>query len=539
MRLFLLISGIILMTASCTPKQKVDLLLFNGTIYTVDEKFSIVNALVIDSGRVVAAGTEQEIRRHFSGKEEKNLQGKFVYPGLIDPHCHFTGYGLDLQEADLTGTESFNQILEKLKAHAAASHPAWIRGHGWDQNDWPVKSFPFISRLDSAFPDIPVYLTRIDGHAALVNSKALDIASIKNSTRIDGGEILLKHGLLIDNAMDLVMKKIPAYTIAQQVQGLMAAQEKCFSVGLTSVADAGLDKNTILLIDSLQQKGDLKMRINAMINPTPENFEQFMHRGIYKTDRLTVRSVKLYADGALGSRGALLLQPYADQPESRGLMMKPESYYRSICEDAYRSGYQVNTHCIGDSANRFILDLYGSILKGKNDLRWRIEHAQCVDASDVHKFGDFSIIPSIQTTHATSDMYWAEQRLGTRIRDAYTCRRLMEQNGWFPNGSDFPVENINPLYGFYAAVTRQDQKGFPKEGFHPEEAITREQALRAMTIWAAKAAFEEKEKGSLEPGKYADFVITAEDLMQAPKERLFSIPVLQTYSNGHSVWKAN
>jgi len=275
-----------------------------------------------------------------------------------------------------------------------------------------------------------------------------------------------------------------------------------------------------------------------MLEPTKENFKNFITRGIYRTDRLSVRSIKLFADGALGSRGALLLEPYTDDPQSRGLQIEPAGYYRKICQKAWKYGYQVNTHCIGDAANRMILNVYGEVLKGKNDLRWRIEHAQVIHPSDFQKFAKFSIIPSVQTTHAVSDMSWAVNRLGAeRMKYAYAYKMLLQQNGWLANGSDFPVEDINPLQGFYAAVARKNPAGQPAGGFQMENALTREEALRAMTIWAARAAFEESSRGSLESGKWADFVVLDTDLMRAPLEKIPEAKVFSTWIGGVAVYQ--
>ena len=531
----------LMIVSGCQTKKKVDLILHHAHIYIVDDQFTTCEAMTVNNGKIVATGTDEEILNHYEGKEVIDAEGKTVYPGFTDAHCHLLEYGLGLQQADLTGTASFDEVLEKLKAHQKKYPSDWILGWGWDQNDWPVQKFPDKTLLDKTFPDQPVYIVRIDGHAALANSKALEIAGITAGIKIEGGEILKDKngltGMLIDNAKTLIEKILPEDDNATKTVALLRAQENCFGVGLTSLDIAGLYKNDVLLIDSLQKADKLKLRIYAMLHPTKENVEYFIQNGYYKTDRLDVRSIKLYADGALGSRGALLLRPYTDDPGSYGLLLHEKTYYEQACLTALKYNYQVNTHCIGDSANRMILGIYGSFLKGKNDRRWRIEHAQVIAPSDITLFGKYSIIPSVQTTHATSDMYWAGERLGKeRLKSAYAYRRLLQQNGWLPNGSDFPVESINPLYGFYAGVTRQDLKGYPPGGFQKNDALTREQALKAMTIWAAKAAFEENEKGSLEPGKWADFVITNQDIMTVPEQKIPETQVLKTFISGEQVF---
>ncbi len=534
----------LLAAASCSSPEPADLILTNGRIYLVDESFGMAEALAIRDGKILAAGNQKEIEQAYRAEQTIDLEGNFVYPGFIDAHCHFTGYGYNLRNADLVGTTSFDQIVDLLKKHQAEFPSEWILGRGWDQNDWPEKKFPTRDLLDQAFPDHPVLITRIDGHAALVNQVALDRAGIGPGTRIEGGEVIVENGkvtgVLVDNAISLVSRLIPEPGRDEQIQALLGAQKNCFAVGLTSVQDAGLSAEEVETIDSLQRSGDLKMRIYAMLHPTEENFERYIRKGIYKTDRLNVRSIKLFADGALGSRGALMIEPYSDDPGNHGLMVDDPAHLEKMCAEAYKYNYQVNTHCIGDSANRFMLHLYGKFLLRDNDRRWRIEHAQVVAPSDFSLFGKSAVIPSIQTTHATSDMYWAEERLGPeRIKGAYAYQELLKQNGWLPNGSDFPVESINPIYGFYAGVARRDQSGFPEGGFQMENALSREQALRAMTIWAARAAFEENEKGSLEPGKDADVVVLDLDLMQAPEEGLFKAKVLMTFIAGEKVFDAS
>lgn len=526
---------------SCGSQIQVDQILYNGTIYTVDEMFSTVEAMAVKDGRILATGTEKDILGKYAGTEMTDLEGRFVYPGLIDAHCHFVGYGTSLRNADLTGTGSFEEIIEILKEHQAKYPSEWILGRGWDQNDWEIKEFPTKEKLDLAFPGKPVLLTRIDGHGTIASTEALRRAKVTRNTKIEGGAILTKDGaltgMLVDNAIGLVRRVVPKSGKQAIINSIMQGQRNCFEVGLTTVHDAGLGFETIDLIDSLHKTGDLKMRIYAMLSPGTKNYEHYLRKGIYKTDRLNVRSIKLFADGALGSRGALLFEPYDDDPGNVGLAVNTDEFLREQCRLAYEYGYQVNTHCIGDSANRWMLDMYATFLKGQNDRRWRIEHAQIIHPDDFRKFGEYDIIPSVQSTHATSDMYWAEDRVGSeRMKGAYAYRRLLEENGWLPNGSDFPVEHINPLFGYYALVARKDHKGWPAGGFQKDQAFNREEAFRAMTIWAARSAFEEEEKGSLEPGKMADFIITDKDLLTIPEEEIPAFRIRQTYIGGELVY---
>jgi len=531
----------ILFFSGCNSKTDVDLIVTNAMVYTMDTSFSLAEAFAVKDGKIVATGTTREILSNYKTDTVIDLTGKIVYPGFIDAHCHFYGYGAGLQEADLSETKSFDDVLDKVKAHSLTTKSDWILGRGWDQNDWLVKEFPDKAKLDELFPDIPVLLVRIDGHAALANQKALDLAGITTDSKIAGGSVVLKNGkltgLLVDNAIEKIKNVIPEPSHSEIADALLLAQKNCFSVGLTSVHDAGLEKNVIETIKSLNSDGQLRMRIYAMLTPSQENFETYLRKGIFKTDYLNIRSLKLYADGALGSRGAKMTFPYSDDPTNSGLWLTSPEKITELAIMADSFGYQVNTHCIGDGANHEVLKIYSGILKTKNDKRWRIEHAQIVSLKDISMFGEYSIVPSIQATHATSDMYWAEERIGMQRMDgAYAYKSLMNQNGWLPNGSDFPVENINPIYGFFAACIRKDQQLSPKEGFHIDEALTREEALRGMTIWAAKAAFEEKEKGSLETGKFADFVVCGSDLMTEPEENLSAVRVEQTWSGGKLVY---
>jgi len=529
---------------SCSQmKTQVDLIVFNSNVYTVDNAFSIAESFAVKDGKFVAVGTTKEILDKYSAQRSINGIGQYVYPGLIDAHAHFYGYGLGLMtNADLRGTKSPEEIVEILKTFHA-SHPAeWVIGRSWDQNDWEVKNFPTKDILDKAFPDNPVSLRRVDGHAAWVNSEALKRAGITAKTKVQGGEVILVNGepsgVLIDNAISLVSNIIAEPTAEVSAEALLEAQKNCFAVGLTSVVDCGLDYSTVMIIDELNKGGELKIRLNAMLSPTDENFENFVKNGPYITDHLTVRSIKLYADGALGSRGALMIEPYSDDPGNRGLLMENNDVYRKVCQLAYDNNYQVCIHAIGDMGNRFSLNLFGEFLKEKNDRRWRIEHAQIINPDDFELFAKYSIIPSVQPTHATSDMYWAEDRVGAeRMKGAYAYKQLLATNGWIPCGTDFPVEEINPIYTFYAATIRKDKSGYPENGFQIENALTREEALKSMTIWAAKGSFEEDKKGSIEVGKFADFVILEKNLMTAPENELPIVRVMSTFLAGEEVFK--
>ena len=540
-----LLCGAFLSACSSTNQsaQQADLVVYNGTVYTANDNFDKAEAFAVKDGKIVELGTTVDIRQKYAAAAELDAEGKAIYPGLIDAHAHFYRYGLGLQSADLVGTASFAEVVQQLVAQREKYPDAdWLTGRGWDQNDWAVKEFPAKDTLDRLFPNTPVIITRIDGHAALANQKALDLADITPQTKMVGGLVEVKDGrmtgILIDNAVDLVTSKIPEADEDEKRQALKQAEANCFAVGLTTVVDAGLDKSTVDLIDDMQQRGELQMRVYAMLNPTKENREHYFRNGPYKTQRLNVRSFKVYADGALGSRGANLLEPYHDQAGHYGFLLASEQEFRDIAKLLHEHGFQMNTHAIGDSANRLLLDIYGNVLGGQNDKRWRIEHAQIVNPDDMDKFGKYSIIPSVQPTHATSDMYWAGDRLGQeRLRHAYPFKELLQQNGYLPLGSDFPVEDINPFYTFHAAVARQDAKNYPEGGFQIENALSREEALRGMTIWAAKANFEENEKGSIEAGKFADFIIVDKDLMHIEPAQMRNVQVLYTYINGKQVYR--
>lgn len=537
---FLGILLILLISCNSEVKKQADLLVYNGNIYTVDSTFSKAEAFVVMDGKFLETGTAEALQEKYDFKEKLDAEGKTILPGLIDAHAHFYRMGLQQQKVDLTGTNSFDEVLDRIIAFQKERNVNFITGRGWDQNDWEVKEFPSKEKLDSLFPDTPVAITRIDGHALLVNQAALDKAGITLKTKAEGGAIEVKNGkltgILIDNPMSLVYDSVEEPSKKEQIQALMDAQKISFSYGLTTVVDAGIDKKTIQLIDSLQKAGSLKTRIYAMVSNTKENLDFYLGKEPVKTDRLNVRSVKFYGDGALGSRGAALKEPYSDLEGHYGALLSPVADFKKTAQRIADSKFQMNTHAIGDSANRLVLETYDELLKGKKDRRWRVEHAQVIDSADFKYFSK-NIIPSVQPTHATSDMYWAEDRLGAkRIKGAYAFKKLLDQAEIIALGTDFPVEEVSPFYTFYASTARKDLKNYPEAGYRMEQALSREETLKGMTIWAAYSNFEEGEKGSIETGKFADFIILDKNIMEVNENEIPNIKVLKTYVNGEKVY---
>lgn len=531
-----------LISFSSCIQQRVDMIVHHAQIYTVDNQFSTAEAMAVQDGKIVAVGSNDDILKEYKSDSVVNAEGATIYPGFIDAHAHFVGYGQSLFAVDLMFVSSWDEVINRVKDFAA-KHPgtSWIRGRGWDQNRFPGKQFPTNEQLNSLFPDRPVILERVDGHASIANNAALAIAGIKAGQTMEGGSFVVANGkltgLLIDNAVGIVEKFVPAATKEDYKNWLTAAQANCFATGLTTITDCGLHPTAVSMIDTLQQSNDLKMRLYVMLSDHPDSYAStYFTKGGYTTDRLKVKGVKVYGDGALGSRGACLLQHYADQKGWGGFLLSSKAHFDSIAAKLINTDFQMCTHAIGDSANRTILNVYAKYLKGKNDKRWRIEHAQIVHPDDFQYFGKYSIIPSVQPTHGTSDMYWAGDRLGAeRMKGAYAYKQLLEQNNWIPLGTDFPVEEINPFKTFLAAVVRKDAKGYPAEGFQMENALTREQTIKGMTIWAAKANRMEKEVGSLEVGKKADFIMLDKDLMKVAPDSILKVKVLKTFVNGERV----
>ena len=516
--------------ASCSPKEQVDLILHNGTFHSLNANSDTYEAVAIRDGKIVAVGPENEILNGYKSASIYDMEKKHVYPGFIDAHAHLLGYSLMKNDLDLVGTNSWNEIVEKCKNFPVKRASGWLIGRGWDQNDWTSQSegnvrsdgIPTNSALSNLFPQTPVVLIRIDGHAAIANDEAMRRAGVQ-----------VENGVLLDNDMTRVLNAIPLASNKEKAALLIEGQSDCIAAGLTTIDEAGIDTDDLKIIDSLQKSGDFHLRVYAMLNASDKDFQYWMERGPDTTSSmLKIRSIKFMADGALGSRGACLKQAYADVLTTKGALLNDASYFRFRFAAAYARGFQVCTHAIGDSANAVVLKWYGELLEGVNDKRWRIEHAQVVDSSDFSMFQQYSVIPSVQPTHAISDAPWALSRLGvSRLRYAYNYKRLLSYSNMLSLGTDFPVEVMDPLRTFHTAVFRKEFKE-GSETFAANESLSALEALYGMTVWAAVSNFEEAEKGSIEVGKLADFTVLNLDILKASEKEMLRTKVDQTIING-------
>ena len=541
----------LLCSAIVLHAQSPDLIVTNARIYTVDGNRPVVDAMSIRDGKVVATGPAQLILASKGASTQVlDLAGRTVIPGMIDAHAHLLNLGVALRNVDLVGTSSYDEVIQRVVARARQAQPGtWILGRGWDQNDWADTRFPTNDALSKAVPNNPVYLTRIDGHAALVNAAALKAAAVTAQTQDPSGGRLERNadgsptGVLVDRAQGLVQRVIPPATHDELKSEVLAAIKETNRWGLTGIHDAGVPHNVIDVYEEIGREGKYDLRNYVMVSGDDETIDFYTKRGpqngLYG-GRLWIRAIKLVSDGALGSRGAALLEPYTDDPKNNGLLQLPPGRIKSVAVKALKSGFQVNVHAIGDRANRVVLDEFEQALTEVPlaDHRFRVEHAQILHPDDVPRFAQLGIIPSMQASHQTSDMYWAVNRLGpSRVLGAYAWRSLLNTGVIIPNGSDFPVERVNPLISFEAAVSRQDARGWPAGGWYPEQRMTRDEALKSITIWPAFAGFMEKEVGSLEPGKLADFVVLDQDIMRVPPELILKTQVIATYLSGKPIYQ--
>jgi predicted amidohydrolase YtcJ len=531
-------------------QRPADLIVTGARIYTVDDSRPTAEAIAVRDGRVLFVGSARGANAFRGAKTQVvDATGRTIIPGMTDAHGHFLGLGQALRSVDLVGTASYDSVIARVVAKAKQMPAgAWIIGHGWDQNDWGDTRFPTHDALSRAVPNNPVLLERVDGHAYLVNAKAMQLASITKATQDPSGGRLERDstgtptGVFVDNAQALIDRIVPAATPQEMRARALAAIEEMHRWGLTGVHDPGEPRAAIDLLESLAKEGKLDLRTYIMVGDDSAALSYYFARGPQSAlydGRIWIRAVKLYADGALGSRGAALLEPYSDDPNNRGLLVSTPEHLESVAERALHAGFQVCVHAIGDRGNRVVLDAFEQALKAVPvaDHRFRIEHAQVVNYDDIPRFAQLDVIPSMQAVHQTSDMYWAGARLGPgREMGAYAWRSLLNTGVIIPNGSDFPVEGVNPLRSFHAAISRQDERGWPPGGWHPEQRMTREEALESMTIWPAFASFMEKDAGSLTAGKYADFVILDRDIMTVAPDEILGTSVVSTWVAGKAVY---
>ena len=529
---------LLILNLGCT-NNKADLIVINSKIYTADKSNEIAKSIAVRNGKIIDIDSIN-LDNKYEAKEILDANEKTILPGLIDSHCHFYNLGLDQQVVDLRGTTSFEEIIERLKVYDLNNESNVILGRGWDQNDWEIKQFPVNTQLNSIFKNKLVVLERIDGHAYIVNDNALQLAGIDENTLVRGGLVLLKNnkptGVLIDAPMSMVDKVLPEKTTKEKVNALKEAEEISFSYGLTTVDDAGLGMEIIDLIDSLHKSNELKIKIYAMVSVSKTNIQKLKKSGKIKTPKLNVRSFKVYGDGALGSRGAALKKPYCDDPHNYGFLRTDIKDLKYYANEIANMGFQMNTHAIGDSTVSVLLKEYQKVLNDIDDPRWRIEHSQVVDLNEFNLYND-KILPSVQPTHATSDMYWAYDRLGERIEGAYAFKDLLSSSKRIALGTDFPVERVNPFHTFYSSIERKDLSGYPVNGFQIENALSREETLKGMTIWGAYFNFEENEKGSIEKGKSADFIIIDQNIMEIEAAKIPNTKVLKTFVDGELVYQ--
>jgi len=548
-RLLHIIFSVACTAAPALAQAPAELIVTADRIYTA-EPGPHVHAIAISNGRFVYVGSKQGAER-YRGPNTRllNFAGQYIYPGLADAHAHLSGLGTALERVRLDETRTYDEVIARVVERAAAV-PAgeWIVGRGWDQTRWPVKDFPTHDALSRAVPNHPVVLERVDGHALLANARAMELAGITAATSDpDGGRIVRDAsgrptGVFVDNAENLINRVVPRATPEQTRRRLQAAVAEAHKWGLTSVHDAGASRATIDIIEAMAAQGDFDLRGYIMISADTADERHYFSRGPVSgahDNRVWIRSVKVYSDGALGSRGAALLAPYSDDPGNTGLLVTPSERIQGLVRSALAAGFQVATHAIGDHGNRIALDAYQDGLRRTpvRDHRFRIEHAQVVALADIPRFARLGVIPSMQASHQRSDMRWAEERVGPdRIRGAYAWRKLLRSGTVIPNGSDAPVESVNPLISFYAAVTRQDESGYPPGGWYPGERMTRAEALKAMTIWPAFAGFQESLIGSIKAGKLADFTVLDRDIMTVPANRILSANVVATFFGVRQVY---